>query len=70
MTTCWSTSTTCSRGGWSEELATQARDNTKAQFANSPTLRNEMMNAIIDAMAAHQVMRKEALDSQRVRGDG
>ena len=31
----------------SEELATQARNNSKAQFANSPTLRDEMMNAIL-----------------------
>lgn len=53
----------------SEELATQARNNTKAQFANSPTLRDEMMNAIMDALAAHQAMSKQALDSQRVRDD-
>lgn len=53
----------------SEELATQARNNTKAQFANSPTLRDEMMNAIMDALAAHQAMSKQALDSQQVRDD-
>lgn len=53
----------------SDELATQARNNTKAQFANSPTLREEMMNAIMDALAAHQAMSKQALDSQRVRDD-
>lgn len=53
----------------SEELVSQARNNTKAQFANSPTLRDEMMNAIMDALAAHQAMSKQALDSQRVRDD-
>jgi type I restriction enzyme, R subunit len=29
----------------SQELVTQASNNTKAQFANSPTLSNEIMNA-------------------------
>ena len=28
-----------------------------------------MMNAIMDALAAHQAMGKQALDSQRVRDD-
>ena len=28
-----------------------------------------MMNAIMDALAAHQAMSKQALDSQRVRDD-
>ena len=58
-----------SRGScWSrDELATQAANNTKAQFANSPTLSKELTNAIIDALAAHTTMSKQALDSERVR---
>jgi type I restriction enzyme R subunit len=51
----------------SEELATQAANNTKAQFANSPTLSNEIMSAIMDALSAHSTMSKQALESQRVR---
>ena len=51
----------------SQELATQAVNNTKAQFANSPTLSKELTNAIIDALAAHTTMSKQALDSERVR---
>lgn len=51
----------------SEELVTQAANNTKAQFANSPTLSSEIMNAIMDALAAHTTMSKQALESERVR---
>ena len=51
----------------SEELVTQAANSTKAQFANSPTLSSEIMNAIIDAFSAHETMSKQALDSERVR---
>jgi type I restriction enzyme R subunit len=51
----------------SEVLAQQAANNTKEQFANSPDLATEMMNAIMDAFAAHSTMSKQALDSQRVR---
>ena len=51
----------------SEELAQQAVNNTKAQFANSPTLSKELTNAIIDALAAHSTMSKQALDSEKVR---
>jgi type I restriction enzyme R subunit len=51
----------------SEELATQAMNNSKAQFAASPTLDDEIMNAIIDALDAHQKMSRQALDSDRVR---
>ncbi len=50
-----------------EELVTQAANNTKAQFANSPTLSSEIMNAIMDALAAHTTMSKQALQSERVR---
>ena len=51
----------------SQELTDQAVNNTKAQFANSPTLSKELTNAIIDALAAHSTMSKQALDSERVR---
>ena len=51
----------------SEVLAEQAANNSKEQFANSPDLNSELMNAIIDAFAAHTTMSTQALDSQRVR---
>ncbi|WP_200952367.1 type I restriction endonuclease subunit R [Mesorhizobium sp. Root552] len=35
----------------SKELVTQASNDTKAQFANSPTLSEEILNAIMDALA-------------------
>ncbi|MDT4329498.1 type I restriction endonuclease subunit R [Methylomonas sp. MS20] len=49
-------------------LVTQAANNTKEQFANSPDFSSELLNAIIDAFAAHNTMSKQALDSARVRG--
>jgi type I restriction enzyme, R subunit len=48
-------------------LAQQAANNTKEQFANSPDLSGELLNAIMDALAAHNTMSKQALESQRVR---
>lgn len=51
----------------SKILVQQAANNTKEQFANSPDLSNEIMNAIMDALAAHTTMSKQALDSERVR---
>lgn len=51
----------------SEILIEQAANNTKEQFANSPDLANELMNAIIDAFTAHSTMSKQALDSEKVR---
>ncbi len=51
----------------SKELVIQATNNTKAQFANSPTLSDEITNAVMDALAAHTTMSKQALDSQKVR---
>jgi type I restriction enzyme R subunit len=47
----------------SKELILQASNNTKAQFSNSPTL----SNAIMDALAAHSTMSKQALGSEKVR---
>jgi type I restriction enzyme, R subunit len=34
---------------------------------NSPTLSKEIMNAVMDALAAHTTMSKQAIDSERVR---
>lgn len=51
----------------SETLRRQASNNTKEQFANSPDLSTELMNAIMDAFAAHTTMSKQALDSEKVR---
>jgi type I restriction enzyme R subunit len=48
-------------------LVQQAANNTKEQFANSPDLSNELLNAIMDALAAHNTMSKQALESDRVR---
>ncbi|MGH6677852.1 MAG: type I restriction endonuclease subunit R, partial [Bradyrhizobium sp.] len=50
-----------------QELVLQASNNTKAQFANSPTLSKEIMNAVMDALAAHTAMSKQAIDSERIR---
>jgi hypothetical protein len=44
----------------SEELTEQAVNNTKAQFAASPTLSKELTDAIIEALAAHTTMSKQA----------
>ena len=39
----------------------------KEQFANSPDLKNELMNAIIGAFDAHTAMSTQALGSEAVR---
>lgn len=51
----------------SKELVLQAQNNSKAQFAGSPTLPDEITNAIMDALAAHSAMSKQALESQKIR---
>ena len=51
----------------SEKLKQQATNNTKEQFANSPDLQAELMNAIIGALEAHTAMSTQALDSEAVR---
>ena len=53
----------------SEVLIEQAQSNSKEQFANSPDLAREMLNAIMDALAAHGTMSKQALDSPQLRGE-
>lgn len=51
----------------SDELVQQATNNTKAQFANSPTLGKELVEAIMDALAAHTSLSKQALESPRIQ---
>jgi type I restriction enzyme, R subunit len=50
-----------------ETLKQQATNNTKEQFANSPDLKSELMNAIIGALKAHTAMSTQALGSETVR---
>ena len=49
----------------SETLAQQAAHNTKEQFANSPDLKDALVNAIIDALDAHTTMSSQALGSTK-----
>lgn len=51
----------------SETLKAQARNNTKEQFSSSPDLASEILNAVMDTLAAHTTMSQQALDSQKVR---
>jgi len=51
----------------SETLAEQAANNTKEQFSNSPDLAKAIIDAVIDAMDAHQSMSQQALGSRRVQ---
>lgn len=50
-----------------ETLLRQAASNSKEQFANSPDLKNALMNAIMDALEAHTTMSTQALGSEKVR---
>jgi type I restriction enzyme R subunit len=51
----------------SQTLRQQATNNTKEQFATSPDLDMELMNAIVDALDAHNSMSTKALNSETVR---
>ena len=51
----------------SETLRQQAANNTKEQFANSPDLKNELLNAIMGALDAHNSMSTQALNSDAVQ---
>ena len=53
----------------SEKLIEQAVNNTKEQFANSPDLTSELINAVMDALTAHTAMSKQALESEKLRND-
>jgi type I restriction enzyme, R subunit len=48
----------------SETLQEQAKHNTKEQFAGSPDLNNELLNAVMDAYEAQQAMSTQVLDSK------
>ena len=50
----------------SATLQQQAANNTKEQFANSPNLKIELQNAIIDSLDAHTTMSTKALNSPAV----
>ncbi|SJZ76356.1 type I restriction endonuclease subunit R [Novilysobacter spongiicola] len=50
-----------------QTLVEQAMSNSKEQFANSPDLKDALMNAIMDAFEAHSTMSSQALGSERVR---
>lgn len=50
-----------------ETLVQQAASNSKEQFANSPDLKQALVNAIMDALDAHTTMSSQALESERVR---
>jgi type I restriction enzyme R subunit len=51
----------------SETLRQQATNNTKEQFANSPDLKTELLNAIMGALDAHTLMSTQALNSPAVQ---
>lgn len=52
----------------SETLRQQATNNTKEQFANSPDLKTELLNAIMGALDAHTLMSTQALNSVIIQG--
>ncbi len=51
----------------SETLRKQAANNTKEQFANSPDLMPELINALMSALDAHTAMSTQALNSPTVQ---
>ncbi len=51
----------------SETLREQAAVNGEAQFASSPSLPDELLKALMDAMAAHQTMSTQALNSENAQ---
>jgi len=51
----------------SQELAVQAKNNTQAQFDNSPALRQQMIDAAMDSEAAFSSMSHKVLASEVVR---
>ena len=51
----------------SETLKQQAVNNTKEQFANSPDLKKEIVQAVMGALDAHNAMSTQALNSELIR---
>lgn len=50
----------------SDVLRGQAANNSKEQFASSPNLKDEFLNAVMDSHSANSTMSKQALDSETV----
>jgi type I restriction enzyme, R subunit len=50
-----------------QPLRQQAASNTKEQFANSPDLKTELLNAILSALDAHTNMSTKAPNSRSVQ---
>lgn len=51
----------------SKTLQTQAANNSKEQFANSPDLKRELVNAIIASLDAHSELSSKALSSELIQ---
>ena len=51
----------------SDTLRAQASANTKEQFSNSPSLGEELLKAIMDAMTANRTMSSKALSSDEIQ---
>jgi hypothetical protein len=51
----------------SEMLVQQAANNTKEQFSNSPDLKTELRNALMEALDAHTSMSSQALNSRTIQ---
>ncbi|MGY0504262.1 type I restriction endonuclease subunit R [Luteimonas sp. e5] len=51
----------------SPRLIEQAHNNSEAQFRASPDLPHSLVDALIDVFDAHQIMSRQALDSETVR---
>jgi type I restriction enzyme R subunit len=51
----------------SPTLQQQATNNSKEQFANSPDLTTEILNAVMSALDAHTAMSTQALNSETIR---
>ncbi len=51
----------------SDVLVQQAANNTKEQFANSPDLDDELLNAIMDTLESYNRMGRQALASEPIR---
>ena len=50
-----------------ELLIQQAVNNTKEQFANSPDLDQQILDAVMDALSSFSSMSKQALESAKIR---
>jgi type I restriction enzyme R subunit len=53
----------------SQKLQEQAANNSKEQFASSPDLSKEILNAIMDALTAHKAMSTQALASGKIQAN-